>query len=112
MPLWMLYETSEFITEIFGRTPRGKDAFTAGVAGSNHLLKIISYENRKLNEILDYNEESKGRRFNMARFTACLYSKAKHYAEKQQGVLPFKMGQDYYASIPDEEVNSVKHELL
>ena len=43
LPLWMLMETSEFISDVFGKTSTGRSGFLQGVAGSDHLIKIISY---------------------------------------------------------------------
>ena len=72
LPLWMLYETSEALRDIFGKTPAGRSAFTSGVGSNNQLLKITNYENRKLQDILRYNQDNKVPKLNLFRLTESL----------------------------------------
>lgn len=47
LPLWILYQTSGMLREIFGQSLSMKDRFTKGFSGgSNILLKIVEWEKK------------------------------------------------------------------
>jgi len=72
LPFWMLYETTEALRDIFGKTPAGRSGYTSGVGSNNQLLKIVNYENRKLQDITRYNAENRQRKLNLFRLTESL----------------------------------------
>ncbi len=106
LPFYSMIQISEALKKVLVINPDSKNY-------ESLQFKIQNYEVSKIQQILEYNEESKGMEIDIKGFNKKLLAMAKGFGKEKCGITHFVMGKDYNIQMntqtPDFEKLSYEH---
>ena len=77
------------------------------VLGESHQKQMLSFENKKVEEIHQFHVDCLGKPTNITFFKQRLQAMFRHYNKERKGVYPFIYGKDYKPDMPEENIEYI-----